>query len=167
MGNWTVRWQILQKQLNWTRVMLTRITTGGNSEKLPKIITGLCPIWTTQFNFTHGSRDAYSLRAKVKLKLGVPEGAFDDCNIALLLDSRITTVSITLVSALFQLGKYSEAIDKINNLLQSNSQSGMLYYIRGMCYMKSGKNEAGNHDILTAQKLGFNPGQNEFTMDMK
>ena len=71
------------------------------------------------------------------------------------------------MSALFQSGKYSEAINKINSSLQNNSHPGILYYIRGMCYMKSGKNEAGTNDILASQKLGFNPGENEFTMDMK
>ncbi len=111
--------------------------------------------------------NAYTLRAKVKMKLGDIQGAINDCKSVIQMDSSMTTAYITLSAALYKSGKYNEAINNINVVLENAPQSGISFYIRGLCNTKMKNTKDGNNDLLTAQKLGFVAKDNEIAADLE
>jgi protein O-mannosyl-transferase len=110
--------------------------------------------------------NAYMIRAKARMKMTDFTGSLSDCEAILKFDKNNLNANIIKATVNYKAGYYYKAIDVINSIFPKRPDAGILYYIRGISLVKSGKTIEGNTDLEIAKKLGFKASENELTANV-
>lgn len=100
---------------------------------------------------------AYNNRAWSRLILKDYEGALQDVNCSIQLDSSMSTTYDTKGVILFYMNQYKEAIEALSKAIKIDSSRGECFWHRAQVYKAMGEESKAQEDLMKAQLREYEP----------